>query len=282
MPQIAMWTIEKPELSIAKGIDIDNLIANCKKLDESDRPLLMQLYQEYDDQHGHVTDTQIRVISEEKAKAIHDTYDKTQINKPLAYIRDDLVANVFKCPYCSLGQPETLDHYMPRGKFNALAVCRMNLVPMCARCNNLKGDKEYANFVHCYYDKFPTNKPFLVANVYTQEFRFVVAFAFDSEAIGDSTLERRLVYQEDKINLFKRLEKESQVFITTICCSCDQDDTVTLKLWLKRILEKNILIYGENDWRCAILRGMLAYPDLDISQIKYNKNNPTRVNFGGA
>lgn len=277
-----MWTIEKPELCRAKGIDIDNLIANCQKLDESDGPLLMQLYQEYDDQDGHVTDAQIRSISEEKAEAIHDTYDKTQINKPLAYIRNELVTNVFKCPYCSLGQPETLDHYMPKSEYNALAVCRMNLVPLCGRCNNLKGTKPYEKFIHCYYDRFPVEAPFLIAKISVLNQRFVVEFSFDLEVIGDAELENRLVYQEKEIRLFERIKKESVVFISTLCQNCDLNDTLSLKTWLGRRQEAYEKQYGLNDWRCALIRGMLAYPDLDISQINYNKNNPILLSRGGS
>lgn len=277
-----MWTIEKPELYRAKGIDVDNLIANCIKLDDSDRPLLMQLYQDYDDQDGHVTDAQIRSISEEKAKAIHDTYDKTQINKPLAYIRDELVTKVFKCPFCSLGQPETLDHYMPKSEFNALAVCRMNLVPLCGRCNNLKGTKPYEKFIHCYYDRFPVETPFLVARISVQEQRFVVEFNFDLDVIGNAQLENRLTYQEKEIRLFERIKKESVVFISTLCRNCEQNDTSSLKTWLGRRQEAYENLYGLNDWRCALIRGMLACPDLDISQINYNKNEPIPVNRGSS
>jgi len=277
-----MWKIDKPELSRAKGKDIRELIANCDELDESDKKPLRELYQEYDDQHGEVTDAQLGVISDDKAKAIHGMYGKTYENNSLAYIRDELTSNVYKCPYCSIGQPNTLDHYMPESKYKALAVCRMNLVPMCGVCNNYKGTKPYKKFIHCYYDVFPTLSPFLVATVYTVKNRFVVKFKFDSDAIGDASLEERLKYQENEIRLFKRIRKEATVFINTLCLACEQIDTVSLKVWLGRRLADHESEFGKNDWRCAVIRGMLAYQRLDISQIKYNQVKPQRISAGGA
>lgn len=277
-----MWKLEKPDLRRAKGKDVRELIANCSELDDTLKTPLRALYQQYDDQKGSVTDAQLSVITEDGANAIHSMYKSTYENKPLAYIRDELTARVYKCPYCSIAQPDTLDHYMPESKFKALAVCRMNLVPMCGRCNNYKLVKPYEKFIHCYYEPLPTANPFLVAKVYTVKQRFVIKFDFDSVVIGDETLEMKLKYQEREIRLFKRIQKESVVFINTLCRSCEVTDTASLRLWLGRRLADYEGDYGMNDWRCAIIRGMLAYKGLDISQIQYNSANPRRVNAGGA
>lgn len=277
-----MWKLEKPDLSRAKGKDVRELIANCPELDVTLKKTLRALYQQYDDQQGHVTDAQLSVITDDNAKAIHGMYKSTYENNPLAYIRDELTAGVYRCPYCSIAQPDTLDHYMPESKFKALAVCRMNLVPMCGRCNNYKLAKPYEKFIHCYYEPLPATVPFLVAKVYTVKQRFVVKFVFDSTVIGDAALEKKLIYQEKEIRLFKRIQKETVVFMNTLCRSCEVDDTPSLRLWLGRRLADYESDYGMNDWRCAVIRGMLAYTGLDISQVQYNRVNPRRVSAGGA
>lgn len=275
-----MWKIDKPKLNRAKNKDVRELIANCDELEETDKQSIKQLYQQYDDQNGDVTDAQLSVIPEVKAEAIYKMYKKTYEDKPLAYIRNELTEKVYKCPYCSINQPDTLDHYMPESQYKALAVCRMNLVPMCGVCNNFKKTKPYKKFIKCYYDEFPTERPFLVANVFTIRNRFVVKFKFDETSITDADLMKKLVYQENETRLFKRIVKASSVFITTLCLSCEQNDTVSLKAWLKRILSVYETEYGKNDWRCAVVRGMLEYQRLDITQIKYNKLNPRRINAG--
>lgn len=277
-----MWKIDKPNLIRAKGKDLNELVAHCDKLDDTDKQLLKQLYQQYDDQKGSVTNAQHDVISTDKAEAIHKMYKSTYENRSMAYIRDELMAKVYKCPYCSISQPNTLDHYMPESIYRALAVCRLNLVPMCTVCNGYKSVKQYDKFIHCYYDDFPSIRPFLVANVYTIRQRFVVKFKLDSVAIADPSLESRLMYQAKEIHLFERIEKEAVVYINTLCRDCEQNDTASLKLWLGRRLAERENEYGKNDWRCAIIRGMLMYPGLDITQIKHNKLNPRRINAGGA
>lgn len=112
--------------------------------------------------------------------------------------------------------------------------------------------------------------------------RFVVSFDFDSAAIADATLEGKLRYQSTETRLFSRIKKEAMVFISGLCKECEVTTTAGLRSWLSRRLSNYEDTYGLNDWRCAIIRGMLTYPRLDISLFIYNKTNPVRVNAGGA
>lgn len=40
-----------------------------------------------------------------------------------------------KCPYCGIGSPIELDHYLPKSKFPQFSILPLNLVPSCERCN---------------------------------------------------------------------------------------------------------------------------------------------------
>jgi len=62
------------------------------------------------------------------------------------------------CPSCGEeGTPETLDHYLPKDSFPELSFSPINLVPMCSKCQNKKGE-DYLSinkskmFLHPYYD----------------------------------------------------------------------------------------------------------------------------------
>lgn len=277
-----MWKIDKPSLARAKGKDVRELVADCNDLDDSVKQPLRALYNKYDQQGGTVTDAQLNTISAAQAKAIHDMYPKTYYPQALSYIRSELMSKVFKCPYCGIQEANTLDHYMPESRYGALAVCRMNLVPMCGTCNNLKRTKPYNQFVHCYYQDYPANVDFFKAKVCVRKNRFVVSFDFDSAAIADATLEGKLRYQSTETRLFSRIKKEAMVFISGLCKECEVTTTAGLRSWLSRRLSNYEDTYGLNDWRCAIIRGMLTYPRLDISLFIYNKTNPVRVNAGGA
>jgi hypothetical protein len=44
----------------------------------------------------------------------------------------------FPCPYCGIGEADTLDHYLPRKYFPEFSATAANLIPCCNRCNLLK------------------------------------------------------------------------------------------------------------------------------------------------
>lgn len=269
-----MWTIDKPSLRKACGKDLDELVNHCNNLDDTIKPVLKQLYKEYDAQGGSVTPAQIAVVPKGKESVIHSQYNKTREGNTLSFIRSDLMNDVFKCPYCSINQPDTLDHYMPESLYEALAVCRLNLVPMCGRCNNLKSVKPFNNFIHCYYQQYPIVEPFLKARVFVLKNRFVVRMYVDDAVLSDPILINKVHYQLQELKIFSHVMKESSVFISTLCRSCDCTNNADLMIWLNKELATSVSLYGFNDWRSAIIRGMLAYEKLDVVVFHYNKTNP--------
>ncbi len=63
------------------------------------------------------------------------------------------------CPYCGQRTVDTLDHYLPKSVFPALAVTPINLVPACSACNKTKLDFQPPDakdlILHPYYDDVP-------------------------------------------------------------------------------------------------------------------------------
>ncbi len=68
------------------------------------------------------------------------------------------------CPGCGeAGRPNTLDHYLPKGKYPHLCVTPQNLFPMCDVCQGAKGSKtgdhvDARFFIHPYYDAFAADQ----------------------------------------------------------------------------------------------------------------------------
>ena len=73
---------------------------------------------------------------------------KSLVNLYLSDKRTSLF-NVFKemrdghdllfCPSCGDGgDPDTLDHYLPKDVFPELSILLMNLTPMCSKCQRIK------------------------------------------------------------------------------------------------------------------------------------------------
>ena len=268
-----MWTLDKPSLRKAISKDIDELVAHCRRLEDIDKPIIKNLYQDYDRQGGNVTDAQLRAVTDDKAEAIQGQYLKTYDGELLNYIRKELIDPVQLCPCCSNSSDFTLDHYMPQSTYKALSVCRLNLIPMCGVCNNLKNGKAYSNFLHAYYDRVP-EKGIIKAKVKVIRNRFVVKLTIDYSVITDHVICNKVKQQVEELQIIPRLDKAVQQFIANLCISCNCTNNIGLKRWLDEMILSFDKSYGITDWRSAVLRGIKSCKQLDIDVVLHNKNNP--------
>lgn len=76
----------------------------------------------------------------------------------LRQLRDDHELSI--CPACGeLGEPNTLDHYLPKTKYPHFSITPANLFPMCDACQTSKASKvgsaaQIRYFLHPYFDLF--------------------------------------------------------------------------------------------------------------------------------
>jgi len=72
------------------------------------------------------------------------------------------------CPYCFLGWPGTMDHYIGQTEFPEYSILAKNLIPCCGDCNRIKGDiwrrRGVRRSIHFYQDTF-INRRFLHARI---------------------------------------------------------------------------------------------------------------------
>lgn len=284
-----MWVLNKPSVTRAKQ-DIDVLIAHCRNLDVvTDKPLLEQLYDDYDNGGGEVTAAQM-AATDSKKEVIHNQYSKTSgkdqntgHDKPLVYVRNELLDPDFAgtCPYCSINKPSQLDHYMDMSNYGQLATCRLNLVPLCGHCNWLKSDKPYTDFMHPYYPKVRPGTIFLKADCTIVHGRVCVSFSIDGGALADAALETRLTSQIREIRLEKRLRNAVNEFLTHELMRSHVKTNAGLKRVLAEMLTALAVQYGDNDWRTAVIRGLRNCRAFDINVVDNYRNHPVVVN-GGA
>lgn len=278
-----MWTLKKPNLADAKK-DIDIVIAHSRGLDIADKQKLEQLYDDYDNGQGEATAAQLFPL-ESKKNIIKGQYDKTSgkksdgYNKPLVYIRTELNRGVAKCPYCSINAPQQLDHYMDKDSYGQLATCRLNLVPLCATCNNLKGKTSYLEFTHPYYQQFPA-ADFFMASCQIVSNHVVAKFCVNPAVVIDTILRKKLNAQMNHIHLRSRLRKAINEFLSYSFIGYVGSTDASLKAYLPILLKQTIALYGRNDWRAAIVRGLIACPNFNINVVNNMKLAP--INGGGA
>lgn len=262
-----MWTLEKPDLKKALD-DIKNVIAASNgKLLAGDEPFIKMVYQAYNNNGGTITKSDNYKLCGKQRTSLKNLYRELgKVNrKPgkLSYIRRELMDAVDECPMCGLCSPYELDHQMPKSIYESLAVCRLNLVPVCGRCNNLKNKKDACNFIHPYYTQFPKNVVFLIAKVKVDVGTLRVAWQFeiDGKGLGNKHLEDQINNQVTVIELFDRLRKASVSYLSDKlygrCFKNDED----LKLFLKIEYEKACYLYKRNHWRTVLMYSLYQNKD---------------------
>lgn len=144
-----MWKLEKPSLQSSKD-DLREVTVLCRDINEGDRLDFEALYEEYDNNNGKISEEyHFDFIKNHVAQssAMYGQYYKLNEGGKLDYIRAELFIEAHDCPFCGFGEPVTLDHFMPESKYKELATCRLNLVPLCWKCNNKKNNDDYQNFI---------------------------------------------------------------------------------------------------------------------------------------
>lgn len=278
-----MWRLNKP--SLLRSIrDAKVTVAHCRNLDSGDYAKLCALYKAYDKKGGEVSDVDLKPL-ESKKDIIEGQYSKTSgkenprkgqtigKDKPLVYMRNELMTGVDRCPMCSILPVTDLDHVWPQSEYGQLAVCRLNLVPVCGKCNKEKTDVDPSEFIHSYYQKFPVGVVFLIATCHVVLGKIIPRFTIDQAALKNNDLAHRLNSQMKHVKLRARLQKAAQEFFMKLFREAKVNNNKELKLFLEdrlRIYENGAYPYdyGRNDWRTALLRGMLTCPAVDINVVK--------------
>lgn len=264
-----MWRLDKPSLQKAKD-DLNNIVAHCRAIDNADKIAFENLYDEYD-RKGYISEEYHLSFSSAhpaQVKAMYGQYKKLGDKQEYGYIREELSEAADTCPYCGFGEPVTLDHYMPESIYKELATCRLNLVPICWKCNNKKLDNDYQGFSHVYYQDFPKGVIFFKCKVVANASGFI---SFDFYIDGrnlDSSLVEKLENQIEVIELSKRLNKECITFITSNFVIESLVNNEALKFFISDRLKKATDYYGNNDWHTALLQGLYDCKEFDIVCLK--------------
>jgi len=142
-------------------------IIRCKKKPYTGRlvrvrPAVKNRYNEYNKFSKYLENLVESKISGVSSDALIKCY--TNRTKKMSELRQEILfpdlEDFDECPFCGIGEPTTLDHYLPKEDFPEFSVLSKNLIPICSACNsNYKGEAwiEHGKrlFIHTYYDSFP-------------------------------------------------------------------------------------------------------------------------------
>lgn len=265
-----MWSLPLPDNENSKEIITTALTyknGDAKyELTEKEYEILISIYERYEELNGKVHDDLLaNALSNDTKKAIHDGYNEVQENKRLSDYRSLLLLSAERCPCCSIGVADELDHHLPRSVYKSLALYSSNLVPMCHKCNNKKrtsaGTEPSNSFLHIYYDQVPSDDRFFMANVELVDSKLKVLFEIINIESLDDNLYEMMTFQSDRVNLNSRLLKEINIFLTSFYVSMEplyefaSDPEMIKKLLLAAEKQFNSKM-GVNDWRSSLLHAL--------------------------
>ena len=118
-----------------------------------------------------------------------------------------------RCPMCGFGEASTLDHYLPLSKYPEFSVFAMNLIPACARCNQLKGDSvgktPAEQFLHAFFHRIPPIA-LLTCRVVVQPTTVLAKYRVrQSSSRVDVDSLARMFHQFGGLHLADRFEREA-------------------------------------------------------------------------
>ena len=266
-----MWKIDLPEQG---NVDAQLHAALVHKngdvvhaLTDEERTAIHALYAAYDALLGEPDASLNPDALAACANAIHDSYSQVQLGGRLAELRGKLLSRVVECPLCGIAPGPTLDHFLPKNNYRALAIYARNLVPACQPCNRAKGTLEPAagqGMIHPYFQPLP-EETFFHADVDYRDGTLIARFRIDGNNV-DAALLERLRFQLDRLKLNERYPDPVNIFLFSLkpafmLLRGGDNEREDLRAFLTKSAESYDGDMRLNHWRAALMRGLAACED---------------------
>ncbi len=139
-------------------------------------------------------------------KEMERVYDGRMVGGPGRKYYDEILdlCDDDICPLCGLRLVETLDHYLPKSRYPALAVAPNNLLPACYPCNIKKRTAVpkcvSKQCIHPYYDNIDA-EVWLTASIEKPQTPVVVLFDVAPPASWDTVTKKRVKHHFKELAL---------------------------------------------------------------------------------
>lgn len=200
---------------------------------------------------------------------------KAQLTKLYSYymVKKDPARNIYdeikasangKCPFCGgIGQPYTLDHYLPKANYPQFSVLPLNLVPSCRDCNTGKGTSvalaSGQQVLHPYFEEncFYLEKWITAKIIHSAP--ITIEFYVDPPNAWSSTFKERTVAHFNSFDLSSRFSVQVGDEIAMLnhqrSTIMSNYTTEIFKQYLNSVVEGAPFI---NHWRAVMYSGLLA------------------------
>jgi 5-methylcytosine-specific restriction endonuclease McrA len=164
----------------------------------------------------------------------------------------------FKCQYCGISSPASIDHYLPKSRFPEFSVFPLNLLPCCGECNRIKADvfleEGERQVIHFYFDPLPTDRYLNVRIDYLDDTPIAVYHLTKTSGISEKMF-RLIEAHYDRLNLFRRLQESSvEVFSETRASMLSKQipSIATVKELLIEKAQFLAAYYSNNYWQAVL------------------------------
>lgn len=164
-----------------------------------------------------------------------------------------------RCPLCECGNVSTLDHFLPKSVFPALAIDPLNLIPACRDCNHtMQADLATSpdtEHIHPYFWK--DEGSWLKGSIVQSDAPFV-RFYVQAPPDWTPTRVKRVESHFARLALGRKLAVASASAVREVTLSLAPliaiGDSELVHSHLVEVAESTAEGFGENYWRTVVLR----------------------------
>lgn len=196
-------------------------------------------------------------FTEEQKDALQSLYSSKTVTakKITEEILDSLDSNHSDlCLYCGIGEIDQIDHFLPQEYFPEYSILHKNLIPICGKCNQIKGDKiagiDGVNYIHAIFDKLPIESYLNCKITYDNDVP-TVKFSINSK-FTSTTVDSH--FQDLKLN--KRIEKKSVQYFLQIKALKEKFGISYANTEIERDLIKVQYFFNDFFWKTELIKEM--------------------------
>lgn len=202
-----------------------------------------------------------QTLTAAEAAALQWCFSLLSDGRRLSFVREHLMQQlpVKRCPYCGVGRPRALDHYLPKSTFPSYSIYSWNLIPCCSDCNTRKSKKVgtgSARFIHPYFDKLPSS-PLLVAELNVLDDTIEVDYTIQGSPESTVSQVESLRFHFDNLGLRELFSDEAVIKLSNLTETCEVwwglGGAANVSSELKILADGPIRRLGTNNWETAIL-----------------------------
>jgi 5-methylcytosine-specific restriction endonuclease McrA len=229
------------------------------------RPVIEQRYNLYENNKYELSVIKKMQFQNTEAKDMLSCYGTNKYLSLAKKILNDIqrIEQQGTCVYCGIGEPTTLDHYLPKDDFPELSVLGENLVPCCSRCNELKGESWLdrngnRSIINFYFDDI-VQYEFLqitikysapIPTVPTAEFQLIQTSQISNEKFNLINSHFSILHLIDRYR--KKVNEEISNVFTDVRSSAHLIGRDLQKVTLQQKASNLRTRYGHNYWKACL------------------------------